>query len=181
MPDDSKQPEKRLEIAIDIRNFEIELFWKRSLFFWGFIGAAFVAFAALYNKGAPELSLLVACFGLVCSAAWTLVNRGSKYWYENWEQKVEREEVGILGEEFFARKEPMKKDAGWWLQGRRFSVTRLAIALSDFTVLIWFSLMIWMSLRPPPPFNFCMKVVFIGLSLVFVIFMGIKGRSSPPP
>ena len=70
---------------MDTRKFEIDLFWKRSLFFLGFISAAFIGFGALYKKDAPELALLLACFGLVCSVAWTLANRGSKYWQENWQ------------------------------------------------------------------------------------------------
>ena len=37
-----EQKKKILEIAAEIRKFEIEKFWQRSIFFWGFIGAAFV-------------------------------------------------------------------------------------------------------------------------------------------
>jgi hypothetical protein len=32
---------RRLEIAIKARDLEIDLFWKRSLFFWGFIAPHF--------------------------------------------------------------------------------------------------------------------------------------------
>jgi hypothetical protein len=41
-----KQKEKILELAADTRKFEIERFWHRSLFFWGFITAAMVAYGA---------------------------------------------------------------------------------------------------------------------------------------
>ena len=37
---------KRYDVSLQTRNFEIDLFWKRALFFWGFIAAAFIAFAA---------------------------------------------------------------------------------------------------------------------------------------
>src|ERR1700687_4058379 len=66
-------------LMIQTRNLEIDLFWKRSLFFWGFISAAFVGYTALRQS---ELRTVLACFGTVCSCAWTLVNRGSKYWQE---------------------------------------------------------------------------------------------------
>ncbi len=36
---------KILEMAVDVRKFEIGLFWQRSLFFWGFIAATFLAYA----------------------------------------------------------------------------------------------------------------------------------------
>ena len=85
----SKRAEKYFDVAADVRKFEIGLFWQRSLFFWGFIGAAFIAYAALGRKdnSDPLAQLAVACFGFVCSTAWTLQNRGSKYWQEAWETK----------------------------------------------------------------------------------------------
>jgi hypothetical protein len=75
-----EQREKILEYAPDVRKFEIGLFWRRSLFFWGIIGAAFVAYGVLINQADKDFALAVACFGLVCSIAWMLQNRGSKYW-----------------------------------------------------------------------------------------------------
>ncbi len=78
--------EKSFDVAVKIRNFEIGLFWKRSIFFWGFISVAFVGYAALRTAN-RDLGLVVACFGMVCSFSWTLVNRGSKYWQESWEKK----------------------------------------------------------------------------------------------
>lgn len=40
---------------------------------------------------------------MVCSAAWTLLNRGSKYWQENWETKVELNEKKVTGPLFGPR------------------------------------------------------------------------------
>jgi hypothetical protein len=56
-----EQKTEILKYATDVRKFEIERFWQRSLFFWGFIAAAFVAYAQSGGKG--ELAFLVACFG----------------------------------------------------------------------------------------------------------------------
>lgn len=36
--------EKLFDFSLQTRNFEIGLFWKRSLFFWGFISAGFIAY-----------------------------------------------------------------------------------------------------------------------------------------
>jgi hypothetical protein len=133
-----KQKEDILKYAAEVRKFEIERFWQRSLFFWGFIGAAFIAYGQLFGKG--NISFFVACFGIVCSVAWTLQNRGSKYWYEAWESKVKLVENDVLGVHLFSNIEPLKHNGFWG--GRRFSVSRLAIALSDFTVLVWLALAI---------------------------------------
>src|ERR1039457_4874632 len=65
---------------------------------------AFVAYAQLFGRG--DLPFFVACFGLVCSVAWALQNRGSKYWQEAWEAKVESVEKTVLGVELFANREP---------------------------------------------------------------------------
>ena len=129
---------RRFETALATRNFEIELFWKRSLFFWGFIASTFVAYVALIDKIA-FLSVAAACFGLVCSIAWSCVNRGSKYWQENWETLVEEAESEVTGELFTLRRE-RHKDLGW-LGARKFSVSRSAIALSDFTCCSWVGLL----------------------------------------
>ena len=55
-----EQKVKTFDHASDVRKFEIDLFWKRSLFFWTFIGAAFVAYAALMKEREDELSFSVA-------------------------------------------------------------------------------------------------------------------------
>ena len=70
MSDDEVNPaeSRRFEVALQTRQLEIELFWKRSLFFWGFIVAAFAAIGIL-KETQPTLSLIVSGFGFVCSSA----------------------------------------------------------------------------------------------------------------
>ncbi len=137
--DDLKRAEKYFDVAADVRKFEIGLFWQRSLFFWGFVGAAFVAYVKLLDapKGSPDWPpIAIACFGFVCGFAWTLVNRGNKYWQEAWEQKVERKELDVLGDRLFERKEAAKKNFPT-VRALRYSVSKLVIALSDFTIIVW--------------------------------------------
>ncbi|MEG6509265.1 hypothetical protein V6C03_09805 [Methyloligella sp. 2.7D] len=137
-----KKKEKILEIAADTRKFEIDLFWKRSLFFWGFIAAAFLAYGALGSRPQDDAVLLltISSFGFVCSVAWTLANRGSKYWQMAWEAKLETYEDVLVKGLFTEAITPREDDAHWWgvlSRKSHYSVSRLAIALSDFTVLIW--------------------------------------------
>ena len=176
MDEQDKQYEA-YKVCLDTRKFEIELFWKRSLFFWGFIAVAFAGYSQLYTTNNPILPLVLAGFGLVCTVAWTLANRGSKYWQENWEQKVARLEPGLTGV-LFEKQEKVKTEAGKWLQARRYSVSRLTIALGDYVCLLWIVLLIhkgllmWGSetvqdwvVRNGPYLLLAMPLLFIGLML----------------
>jgi hypothetical protein len=88
-----------LQYALDIRKFEIDLYWKRAAYFWTFIAAALAGYAVIQRTGNTDaiLSLLVACLGFVFSFAWYCVNRGSKYWQENWENHVDFLENEVIG------------------------------------------------------------------------------------
>lgn len=177
---DDDQNERRFAVSVQTRNFEIDLFWKRSLFFWGFISAAFVGYAALRQS---ELRILVACFGMVCSCAWSLVNRGSKYWQESWETKVERFELPVMGPLF--AKEETPQDEGWWLRGREYSVSKLAIALRDYVFLLWFVVVTGEAVRPFVPVNVQLwlkeplKEAFIIFSALYIVLLLVFGGKTP--
>jgi hypothetical protein len=178
MTDDEKES-RRFDAAFRNRQFEIDLFWKRSLFFWGFIAAAFVAVSALKDK--PTLDLLVSGFGLVCSFAWTLANRGSKYWQEQWEAKVEDVENEVTGPLF--RKREVAQDKGWWLRGRRYSVSRLTIAVSDYIAFVWLCIFvraecISLAFSNCSQYRFAMVVALCVIPLVYVALLLGFGRGS---
>jgi len=131
------------EVALQTRNLEIGLLWQRLLFCWGLISAAFVAYAAAINNQKPDgvIAVSVASFGAICSLTWTLANRGSKYWQQSWESKLAKAESQALRSELFSdRYRPNPKKLHFWGQwhtGWHFSVSRLAIALSDLTFVFW--------------------------------------------
>ena len=170
------------ETAVETRKLEIELFWSRSLFFWGFIASAFVAYATLrrYNS---DISVIVACFGFVCSVAWSLGNRGGKFWQESWETKVERIEPSVTGA-MFAQPEEVQDHKNFWLRGRRFSVSKLAIALSDYTIILWLAIIVWETIRlfGAASLVACAKplsiAVFISFSILYGLALLIAGRST---
>jgi hypothetical protein len=180
-----KDAEKRLDLAVQTRNFEIELFWKRSLFFWGFIAAAFGGYAALRTIKS-DLTLVIACFGAVCAFAWTLVTRGSKYWQESWEGKVDQYEKLVIGR-FFAHEEPVQSHKGVWLRARRFSVSKISIGLSDYIFALWVALLsaeVFRKFLPAsalPLFSEIGTSSFLLFSVVFCIFLFVYGHSSTRP
>jgi hypothetical protein len=139
LSDDSA--EKKFRVALETRNLEIGLLWQRSLFFWGFIAAAFVGYADLLKEKDhdPVQAICVASFGFICSIAWTLANRGSKYWQESWETKLKKSDEKALDTNLFTEPYVPTKTRWWgqWSKEWHFSVSRLVMALSDFTVFVW--------------------------------------------
>jgi hypothetical protein len=81
-PLDTIKAKAALEHALDIRKFEIGLYWQRAAYFWALIAAAFAGyFAILSAEKLPEkeyLAYIVSCIGLLFTWAWFLVNRGRK-------------------------------------------------------------------------------------------------------
>jgi len=136
----SDREKARYEASVSALEFELDQFWKRSLFFWGFIGAAFVAFATA--NGQPLMQGAIAGFGFVCSTTWTLANRGSKFWYESWELERRATEQPVTGT-LYGRWHSKKKSSGLgWLTAERYSPSKLTIALSDYVATLWLGLLL---------------------------------------
>lgn len=137
--------EKALEHALDIRKFEIELYWKRATYFWAFIAATFAGYLGMATSDKPpskEILLLICLLGLSFSVAWYLVNRGSKFWQNNWERHVDLLEDAIIGPLYktaidtrtcYFRK--LHKEYG-------FSVSKINQILSLYILSIWIYLTI---------------------------------------
>lgn|GEM_PF-2209919 len=170
---------RAFQYAAETRRFEIERYWQRSLFFWGFIAAALVGYATLSDtKYDPHLRQVITAFAIVASLAWTLQNRGSKYWQEAWEAKVERLELQVLGLRLFGDQEPRKKTGLWG--GWRYSASRVTTQLSDFTLATWL-LLAWeaFSIRlGAPPDAKALVIAAVAVSFCGVLLIG--GRSSTP-
>jgi len=130
-----------------------------------------------------QFEIVLSGFGMVCSLGWTLANRGSKYWQEQWESKIEDAEKKIAGP-WFRREEPRQDNKGWWLSGRQYSVSKIAIAVSDYVLLVWVAVFlrkVWFTLDGSAVRDFrTLAVIFI--CLVPVFYLGLIagfGRSSP--
>ena len=132
---------KALEHALDIRKFEIELYWKRATYFWTFIAAVLIAFFAIYSSENLEKSLkqdfsvMLSCLGVVFSFAWVLVNKGSKFWQENWEQHVDALEDSVTGPLY--KTIMPKKDTNWLVNSAQISVSKVNQLVSIYVFLLW--------------------------------------------
>jgi len=127
------------QIAIDNRKFEIELLWKRSLVFAGFVAALFVAFT---QSELNQLKLVLGTAGAVLSFVWSLANRASKSWQESWELKAKGYSQLLYGSRLiFAREEQDQSDVLCLLRPRKLSVSRLLMVVSDYTFLFWVALL----------------------------------------
>ena len=102
--DDPNQKVSRksaLERAHDIRKFEIELYWKRSNYFWVLQGAVFAAIGFAWDNRASAveifLPVLLAGLGLLTAWAGYLAAQGSKFWQRNWEHHIDMLETEFEG------------------------------------------------------------------------------------
>jgi hypothetical protein len=128
-----------LERALDIRKFEIGLYWERAKYFWTLLIAAFSGYFLLAANDKYNLLFLVSSIGLVVSTGWYLVNRGSKHWQENWERHVdalEEDELGPLYKTTIADEE-----FSWWKlnAGYPYSVSKINQIVSLYVVVVWFA------------------------------------------
>ena len=163
-PDDKESKSERmrglaLKEAQDVRKFEIDLYWKRTGFFWAFITVIYIAlFSVLckyidcptkYSVFVPAISALSG-LGFFFSVAWHMVNKGSKFWQKNWESHVsllERTEIGPLYDVYLNPK-GTKSERLLPTKAFDFSVTKVNMWAS-FTIVFcslagWLGIIAWL-------------------------------------
>jgi hypothetical protein len=130
--DNASKREKALNRAYQLRTFEIEHYWKRANYFWGFQIVIFAAFGLigkeivnapvraastehLWNVVLVALSVL----GALTAVANFLSARGSKFWQQNWERHIDMLEDDIEG----------RLHKTIWLTMTPFSVSRVNLTL----------------------------------------------------
>lgn len=140
---------KLCEIALETRKFEIDLYWKRTTYYWAFSAAVIAAYALVYTKKGPDiesniesnilLSILALC-GIVFSLGWYLANRGSKYWQENWEDHIAQQITRHYGPIFKILKCPEHKPI-CGIGGFPYSVSKINQLTSGFMFVVW--ILLW--------------------------------------
>jgi hypothetical protein len=139
---------KAVECATATRNFEIELYWKRATYFWTFIAAAFAGYFALLGLAGHQEhnfpAFVVSCIGIFLTFSWFLVNKGSKFWQENWENHVGILSPHIAGPIFTKVLAARSKALpfGWITGASPISVSKVNQWVSTFMLFVWFILML---------------------------------------
>lgn len=126
-----------LERSHEIRQFEIELYWKRSTYFWVLQAAVFTALGLIWKDDSARIPYIapvaLAALGLLTSAAGWFSAQGSKFWQENWERHID-----MLEDEFEGK---LHKTAWVGRMGVRWSVSnindRLLLSFVAFWTLIF--------------------------------------------
>lgn len=178
-----KSKEKAFKIALETRKFEIELFWKRALFFWGFISVSYVAYWNVFEKlcESKDKSPNLYSFALVVissviyafSLIFHLANKGSKFWQENWEKHINYLEDEISGRIY----KTWFMDSNWIHN----PVGKYTFSLSKLTMMISFILILCALLL----IFFSINIVFFEYSIVqkivieLVLVIGISSVITP--
>ena len=156
------------------RDFELKNFWQRSVFLGTFLTLSYIGYGMLCMKAViPLLSTReyglpwevinlfavgLSCFGLIFSALWILMAKGSKMWYE-WQEKAivafvrgytpnsafEDEAVRTVADfgigwtaDFDREWKNVKKDHFYHsCAGGPFSVSKITICIGQISLLGW--------------------------------------------
>lgn len=128
------------EKAWENRNYEIDKFWSRGLYFWGFIAATFIAYTAIITSNNDRLKeittwgidISILALGVILSLAWLLVIKGSKRWQENWEKHIDYLENFVSG--------PIYKTV--FYQGKHYSVSKMSENVAWSVLGVWCILLV---------------------------------------
>jgi hypothetical protein len=143
--------EAALKRSHEIRQFEIELYWKRATYFWVLQAAVFTALGLIWKDDAKQIPEIVpvalAALGLLTAAAGWFSAQGSKFWQENWERHID-----MLEDEFEGK---LHKTAWVGEMGVRWSVSNINDRLILFFVAFWLLVFGVVSFTAVPDWSFC--------------------------
>lgn len=181
---------KALDVALEARRFEIQMYWTRTAYFWALSGAALAGFFLLSSEKDVDrlFSFAICCIGFVLAFGWALANKGSKYWHENWEhhvQLLEDQVIGPLHKTIIHRPpEPLKLRRDFISQiltgPSGFSVSKINSIFSWFFCSIWISLGLMIAPMAKPCESWRAEwryIIVFAVSVVFCFLLLWIGRS----
>lgn len=143
--------EKLFDTTLAVRNFEIELFWRRSNYFLVLNTAIAIGFFSIESDGSKPY---LAALGLVVCLLWFCVNLGSKFWQDRWEYQlhlIEKDIDNFPYKLFTATRSELK------------NLVQSSLNLNEHN---WFRRVFDKLILQRPPVSFLMII----LSFVFIIF-----------
>jgi hypothetical protein len=127
----------------EYHKMEIDMYWKRSTFYWTIIGAIFAGYFLISGSinDNTRLKLLVESLGVIVSLSWYLVFRGSKFWDIHWINKIQEIKNNNLLDIVKEEKQSYGKIFNLF-RPFPFAITKINLILSFFILLVWVVLMI---------------------------------------
>lgn len=129
--------EKAYTKAWENRDFEINKFWTRAAYFWGFIALIFGGYITILTGTHTQaalnmhLDLYLLLLGILFSISWYLVILGGKTWQRNWESHIDNLEDFISG--------PLYKII--FYSGNKFySVSKINEVMAIVIIFVWVGL-----------------------------------------
>jgi hypothetical protein len=174
-----------LKQALDIRKFEIELYWKRATYFWAFIAISFAGYFALQKDADFANIYIVSCLGFLFSLAWYLVNRGSGAWQRNWEGHVDLLEDEITGPLY--KTLINRRTYKWWhlAEPYAYSPSRINNLLALGVTIAWMILIVRTlskahAFRPPHSGTIVVMSVFTIIGAAVLCSKGYSRKTDDP-
>ncbi len=141
----------------ECRNFEINNLWQKSVLLTAFIVLTFTIYATILSKlfdinDLPNKILIheicsgISLIGLIFAIIWIMMGKGSKAWYELYENAIctiEREKKIDIPEKYaMGRKETYSYPDGniFTSKGGKYSPSKLNIFIGKVFMFIWFSI-----------------------------------------
>ena len=139
----------------ECRNFEINNLWQKSVLLTAFIVITFTLYGSILSKlfeNSQNLNIIIlheicsgiSLVGFIFSIIWIMMGKGSKAWYELYENaiwNVEREELIDIPEKYaMGRNEIFSyPDSNIFTsKGGKYSPSKLNIIIGRFLMIIWF-------------------------------------------
>jgi hypothetical protein len=112
-----------------------------------FIGLFFTGYFVVLDKVidaklSPIILIGISTIGFIFTFAWYFVNRGGKYWQENWEMHVDFLEDSVIGPLYKIVKNP-KYQPTKLLGDNPYSVSRINHILNIVLMFVWIALFVF--------------------------------------
>jgi hypothetical protein len=171
-PKNKKLLKAAFKKAWETRNFEIDKFWQRSLFFWGFITLISTGYVIVVTGEFSEtesgryLDFYLILLGIIFSVAWLLAILGSKRWQENWEKHIDYLENEITG--------PLYKTL--YYNGKKYySVSKINQILACVVLVTWCFLLIQYVYTKNNIFECIFEFISNNFKIIFFIVLPFLG------
>jgi hypothetical protein len=179
--DDEEKGKLALTLAADARKSEIGLLWSRSLYFWGFITVALASYGGAINSSRYTFAFFAACVGFILSLCWTLANRSGKYWQAVWEWTTDKYSEDLFQNNLFTTYHVASVNTDNWWGPKRYSPSKLAMAVSDLIVAVWIALAFAAIIDEPKSSSIILDVCLAAATLLYAAHILRACRSGNPP